>query len=50
MYVPTINIMLKLTVGMGSVARYMEKFVLLQNWSNKINIAQSSLKYGTMKL
>ncbi len=28
----------------------MEKFVLLQNWSNEIIIAQLSLKYGTMKL
>ncbi len=35
---------------MGSVARCTEKFVLLQNWSNKINIAQLSLKHGTMKL
>ncbi len=38
--------MLKLTVGMGRVARCKEKFVLLQ----EINIAQLSLKYGTMKL
>ncbi len=37
-------------MGMGSVARCMEKFVLLQNWSNEINIAQLSLKYGMMKL
>ncbi len=42
--------MLKLTMCMGSVARCMEKFVLLHNWSNEINIAQLSLKYGTMKL
>ncbi len=35
---------------MGSVARCMEKLVLLQNWSNEINIAQLSLKYDTMKL
>ncbi len=42
--------MLKLTMCMGSVARCTEKFVLLQNWSNKINIAQLLLKYGTMKL
>ncbi len=34
----------------GWVARCKEKFVLLQNWSNEINIAQLSLKYGTTKL
>ncbi len=37
-------------MGMSQVARCKEKFVLLQNWSNEINIAQLSLKYGTMKL
>ncbi len=40
-------------MGMGSVATYIwkvEKFVLLQNWSNKIIIAQLSLKCGTLKL
>ncbi len=42
--------MLKLRVGMGSVARCTEKSVLLQNWSNEINIAQLLLKYDTMKL
>ncbi len=42
--------MLKLTMCTGSVTRCTEKFVLLQNWSNEINIAQLSLKYGTMKL
>ncbi len=37
-------------MGMGRVARCKEKFVLLQNWSNEINIAHLSLKYGKMKL
>ncbi len=46
----TIDMMLKLTMSIGSVARCMEKFIFLQNWSNEINIDQLSLKYGTMKL